>query len=75
MKINAESVALGDGGTEADIVDQLTPVIDSVDDAGLDPTYVTTPRDWEVSQADLVDQAIAITLPDDDYEDEAEIER
>ena len=75
MRINAESLPLVDGGTEADVVDQLTPVIDSVDDAGLDPTYVTKPRDWAVNQADLIDQAIAITLPDDDYENEAEIDR
>jgi hypothetical protein len=45
MMINA--LALGDGGTEADVVDQLTPVVDGVDDAGLDPTYVTKTRNWE----------------------------
>jgi hypothetical protein len=75
MMINAESLAVPDDGPEADVVDQLRPVIGSVDDAGLDPTYVTKTRDWEVNQADLIDQAIAVALPDDDYENEAEIDR
>lgn len=74
MMISAESLAVPDDGPEADVVDQLRPVIDS-DDAGLDPTYVTKTRDWEVNQADLIDQAIAVALPDDDYENAAEIDR
>jgi hypothetical protein len=75
MMINAESLALGDGGTDADVVDQLTPVADSVDDAGLDPAYVTKTRHGESNQADLIDQAITVVLPDEaDYEHAAEIE-
>jgi hypothetical protein len=45
MMINAESPAIGDGGAEADVLDQLTPVVDGVDEAGLDPTYVIKTRD------------------------------
>lgn len=34
--INAESVPIADDRPEADVLDQLRPVVDSVDDVGLD---------------------------------------
>lgn len=70
MTMNVEGLPVADGRPEADVVAQLTPVIDSVDDAGLDPAYVTKARDWEADQADVIDQAISVALPDDDYEHE-----
>ena len=75
MTIHVESLPLADDRPEADVIDQQAPVVDSVDDGGLDPTYLRKPRAWEANEADLIDQAITIALPDDDYEHEAEIDR
>jgi hypothetical protein len=57
---------LGDGASEADVAEQLIPIEVSDDDTWRDAARVTGARDWEASEADLIEQAIAV--PDDDSE-------
>jgi hypothetical protein len=61
-----QSRAFGDDAPEADVVEQLTAVDASDEDVWQDAARVTTARDWEASEADLIEQAIAV--PDDDAE-------
>jgi hypothetical protein len=56
----------GDDTPEPDAVEQLIPVDVSDEDTWQDAAHVTTARDWEASEADLIEQAIAV--PDDDSE-------
>ena len=51
---------------EADVVEQLTPVdaADGADDTWRDAARVAGDRDWQASEADLIEQAIEV--PDDD---------
>ena len=58
--------AFGDDAPEADVMEQLTAVDVSDEDVWQDAERVTTARDWEASEADLIEQAIAV--PDDDAE-------
>jgi hypothetical protein len=46
------------------VVEQLRPVDVSDEDTWRDAARVTSARDWEASEADLIEQAIAV--PDDD---------
>jgi hypothetical protein len=56
---------LGDAA-DADVAEQRTPV-DAVDgEELLDPQRVGDGRDWQASEADLIEQATAV--PDDDSE-------
>lgn len=56
---------IGEDAPEADVAEQRTPVADEDD-------WVDSPlgTDREASEADLIDQAIAVPLPDDDPERE-----
>ncbi|HXO52812.1 MAG TPA: hypothetical protein VN888_17690 [Mycobacterium sp.] len=56
----------GDDAPEADVVEQLIPIDVSDEDTWRDAARVASARDWEASEADLIDQAIAV--PDDDSE-------
>ena len=56
----------GDDAPEADVVEQLIPIDVSDEDKWRDAARVTSARDWEASEADLIEQAIAV--PDDDSE-------
>ena len=38
------------------------------DDTWRDAARVTTARDWEANEADLIEQAIAVPLPDDELD-------
>ncbi|MGD9619404.1 MAG: hypothetical protein AB7G47_03840 [Mycolicibacterium sp.] len=51
--------ALGDAA-EADVAEQLRPVDDIDDDVSLDAERVSVDRDWEASEADLIEQATAV---------------
>jgi hypothetical protein len=64
--INPRHSAFGDDAPEADVVEQLTAVEVSDDDVWQDAARVTSARDWEASEADLIEQAIAV--PDDEAE-------
>ena len=61
-----EDTAFRDDAPEADVVEQHIPVDVSEEDTWRDAARVTGARDWEASEADLIDQAIAV--PDDDSE-------
>ena len=56
----------GDDAPEADVVEQLIPIDVSDEDTWRDAARVASARDWQASEADLIDQAIAV--PDDDSE-------
>ena len=56
----------GDDAPEADVVEQLRPIDVSDEDTWRDAARVTSARDWEANEADLIEQAIAV--PDDDAE-------
>ncbi|ABM13829.1 MULTISPECIES: hypothetical protein [Mycolicibacterium] len=57
---------LGDAA-EADVAEQLTPIDDVVDeDTWNDTQRVGEERDWQASEADLIEQSLAV--PDDDAE-------
>ncbi len=65
MESDREGGAIGDDAPEADVAEQLTPVVD----AGEDDTWqaaLADARDREANEADLIEQAIAV--PDDDSE-------
>ena len=51
---------------EADVVEQLLPIDAGDEDTWRDAARVTSARDWEANEADLIEQAIAV--PDDDSE-------
>jgi hypothetical protein len=63
---SAEEIELPDETPEADLVEQLTPADTDVEDEGLDPTHLTNATD--ANEADLIDQAISVPLPADDYQ-------
>jgi hypothetical protein len=56
----------GDDAPEADVAEQLIPIDVTDEDTWRDAARVASARDWEASEADLIDQAIAV--PDDDSE-------
>jgi hypothetical protein len=56
--------SFGEETPEADAAEQRIPVDDGDADTWQDAARVTTARDWEANEADLIEQAIA--LPDDD---------
>lgn len=55
--------ALGDAA-EADVVEQRRPIDEDGDEGWLDAQHVSEGRDWQASEADLIDQATAV--PEDD---------
>lgn len=56
---------LGDAA-EADVAEQLQPVADADEDTWRDAERVSGDRDWQASEADLIEQAIEV--PDDESE-------
>ncbi|HYP93784.1 MAG TPA: hypothetical protein VER34_11760 [Mycobacterium sp.] len=63
---NPDGGGFGDDAPEADVVEQLIPIDVSDEDTWRDAARVASARDWQASEADLIDQAIAV--PDDDSE-------
>ena len=63
---NPDGSEFGDDAPEADVAEQLIPIEVSDEDTWRDAARVTSARNWEASEADLIDQAIAV--PDDDAE-------
>jgi hypothetical protein len=61
-----EGRTFGDDAPEADVVEQLRPIDVSDEDTWRDAARVASARDWDASEADLIEQAIAV--PDDDAE-------
>jgi len=63
---NPDGGGFGDDAPEADVVEQRIPIDVSDEDTWRDAARVASARDWQASEADLIDQAIAV--PDDDSE-------
>jgi hypothetical protein len=66
---NPDTRGFADDAPEADAVEQLIPLDTGDEDTWRDAARVSSARDWEANEADLIEQAIAV--PDD----EAEFER
>jgi len=56
----------GDDTPEADMVEQLIPIDLGDEDTWRDAARVTTDREFDANEADLIEQAIAV--PDDESE-------
>ena len=61
-----ESSGLTHEAPEADAMEQRL-VVDPDDDTGLDTNYVGALADQDANAADVIDQAIVVPLPEDDY--------
>ena len=51
-----------------DVAEQLIPVDAGDDEAALEAVPVSISRDSEASEADLIDQSIAVPLADDEFD-------
>ncbi|KUI22594.1 hypothetical protein AU193_20570 [Mycobacterium sp. GA-1285] len=61
-----DGLAFGDAIPEADVADQRTPVYPGDEDTWQDAATISTEHTWDANEADLVDQAIEVPIPDDD---------
>ncbi|KUI01076.1 hypothetical protein AU190_00250 [Mycolicibacterium acapulense] len=61
-----DGLAFGDAIPEADVADQRTPVYPDDQDTWQDASAISRERTWDANEADLVDQAIEVPIPDDD---------
>jgi hypothetical protein len=68
MMTNPDSRGFGDDAPEADAVEQLIPLDAGDEDTWRDAARVSTARDWEANEADLIEQAIAVPDDDADFE-------
>jgi hypothetical protein len=66
MTINPQDNLLAAEVPVADAVEQQQPGAFDVDDAGLDPEYVADRLQTDANTVDVIDQAIAVPLPDDE---------
>jgi hypothetical protein len=66
MTINPQDNLLAAEVPVADAVEQQQPDALDADDAGLDPEYVTDRLQTDANTVDVIDQAIAVPLPDDE---------
>ncbi|OBG31492.1 MULTISPECIES: hypothetical protein [Mycolicibacter] len=64
---NPERLPATEAVSEADLAEQRIPADESADD-GLDPAALENADATEANPADLIDQAISVPLPDDDYD-------
>ena len=56
----------------ADAVEQHQPAVLDVDVAGLDPEYVADRLQTDANTIDVIDQAIAVPLPDDELDGDSD---
>ena len=61
-----DGTEFGADAPEADVVEQLSAIDVTDEDTWHDAASVSSARDWQASEADLIDQAIAV--PQDDAE-------
>ena len=66
MTIYLDHGPLADDIPAADAVELQQPADVSVEDAGLDPGYVTNLLHCDANPSDVIDRAIIVPLPDDD---------
>lgn len=65
---NAEEPPPTDEVPEADLAEQRITADAAVADEGLNPAQLENADDIAANPADLIDQAISVPLPDDDYQ-------
>jgi len=70
--INSEDHPLAAEVPVADAVEQQQPSVLDIDDAGLDPEYVADRLQTDANTVDVIDQAIAVPLPDDELDGRSE---
>ncbi|UVO13061.1 hypothetical protein NM962_02615 [Mycobacterium sp. SVM_VP21] len=63
---NPERLPATEDVPEADLAEQRIPT-DASDDDALDLAALENATDTDANPADLIDQAISVPLPDDDY--------
>lgn len=61
-----DGIPSGEAIPEADVADQHIPVDPSEEDTWQDADAISTERKWHATEADLIDQAIEVPIPDDD---------
>ena len=61
-----DGLAFGDATPDADVAEQHTPVDPGDEDIWQDAEKISAERMAEANEADLVDQAIEVPIPDDD---------
>jgi hypothetical protein len=66
MTINPQDNLLAAEVPVADAVEQQEPDALDLDDAGLDPQYVADRLQTDANTVDVIDQAVAVPLPDDE---------
>lgn len=64
--INPDGLSSGEAIPEADVADQHIPVDPSEEDTWQDATAISTERKWDAAEADLIEQAIEVPIPDDE---------
>ncbi len=62
-----ETTALPHEAPEADAMEQRL-VVDTEEDTGLDTNHVDAVSDRDANAADVIDQAIVVPVPEDDYD-------
>ena len=72
MTINPDDKPLADEVPIADAVEQQQPAALGDEDAGLDPDHVAKRLERDANIVDVIDQAIAVPLPDDQRDGSAE---
>jgi hypothetical protein len=65
MTINPQDTPLAAEVPVADAVEQQQLAALDIEDTGLDPEYVTDRSQTDANTFDVIDQAIAVPLPDD----------
>jgi hypothetical protein len=68
MTTNFDTNALADDIPVADAIEQHQPADASLEDAGLDTERVAYRLQRDANPSDVIDQAVIVSLPDDDYE-------
>jgi hypothetical protein len=60
--------SFGDDTPEADLVEQLIPIDRGDEDTWRDAARVTTEREWDANEADLIEQAIAVPYDESEFD-------
>jgi hypothetical protein len=63
-----DNLLFGEERPEADVAEQRVPAQPSDEDTWHDAAHITAVRDWEASEADLIEQAIVVPDEDPDFD-------
>jgi hypothetical protein len=72
MTTNPEGHPVTDEVPIADALDQQLPAGLDVEDAGLDPEHVADRLQTDANTIDVIDQAIMVPLPDDQWDGDSD---